>query len=104
MKGLMNFNMKNLLRTKPINEISNQGNELHRVLTAFQLTLFGIGAIIGAGVFVLTGIAAATKAGRASFCPISWLLLPADLVPWPTPSSPPRLADVAVPMGTRTQV
>jgi APA family basic amino acid/polyamine antiporter len=62
MKRLLNMNT-NLLRTKPINEISNQGNELHRVLTAFQLTLFGIGAIIGAGVFVLTGIAAATKAG-----------------------------------------
>lgn len=40
-------------------------SELHRTLTTFDLTLMGIGAIIGAGVFVLTGIAAATKAGPA---------------------------------------
>lgn len=38
---------------------------LHRSLTTFDLILFGIGAIIGAGVFILTGIAAATKAGPA---------------------------------------
>lgn len=38
---------------------------LHRSLNALDLTLMGIGAIIGAGVFVLTGIAAATKAGPA---------------------------------------
>lgn len=42
---------------------SAQESSLHRCLNAFDLTLFGIGAIIGAGVFVLTGIAAATKAG-----------------------------------------
>lgn len=40
-------------------------NELHRTLTAFDLTLMGIGAIIGAGVFVLTGLVAATEAGPA---------------------------------------
>ncbi len=40
-------------------------NELRRCLTAFDLTLLGIGAIIGAGIFVLTGIAAATQAGPA---------------------------------------
>lgn len=38
---------------------------LHCCLNAFDLTLLGIGAIIGAGVFVLTGVAAATKAGPA---------------------------------------
>lgn len=38
-------------------------SQLHRCLSAFDLTLLGIGAIIGAGIFVLTGIAAATKAG-----------------------------------------
>ncbi|HET9123093.1 MAG TPA: amino acid permease [Acidiferrobacteraceae bacterium] len=38
---------------------------LRRCLSAFDLTILGIGAIIGAGIFVLTGIAAATKAGPA---------------------------------------
>jgi len=38
---------------------------LKRVLTASNLTLLGIGAIIGAGIFVLTGTAAALYAGNA---------------------------------------
>jgi len=38
---------------------------LRRVLTATNLTTFGIGAIIGAGIFVLTGTVAATNAGPA---------------------------------------
>ncbi|MES2216889.1 MAG: amino acid permease [Pseudomonadota bacterium] len=38
---------------------------LARCLTAVDLTMLGIGAIIGAGIFVLTGIAAATQAGPA---------------------------------------
>lgn len=46
--------------TSPVEE-----NELRRCLTAVDLTLLGIGAIIGAGIFVLTGIAAATQAGPA---------------------------------------
>ncbi len=37
--------------------------ELRRCLSAFDLTFLGIGAIIGAGIFVMTGIAAATQAG-----------------------------------------
>src|SRR5215204_605127 len=36
---------------------------LRRTLTASNLTLLGIGAIIGAGIFVLTGNAAAQYAG-----------------------------------------
>jgi APA family basic amino acid/polyamine antiporter len=52
-----------LLRKKNIQ--SHYGTSLKRCLTTFDLILFGIGAIIGAGVFVLTGIAAATKAGPA---------------------------------------
>jgi basic amino acid/polyamine antiporter, APA family len=39
--------------------------ELNRCLGAWDLTLLGIGAIIGTGIFVLTGIAAATQAGPA---------------------------------------
>ena len=38
---------------------------LKRALGALDLTLLGIGAIVGAGIFVLTGVAAATKAGPA---------------------------------------
>lgn len=38
---------------------------LKRSLSAFDLTLLGIGAIIGTGIFVLTGVAAATQAGPA---------------------------------------
>lgn len=55
--------MKKLFRTKQIK--SHGESDLHRVLTAFDLTLLGIGAIIGAGVFVLTGVAAAIHAGPA---------------------------------------
>ncbi len=51
-----------MFRKKPIRSI-HQESSLHRTLSAFDLVLFGIGAIIGAGIFVLTGIAAATKAG-----------------------------------------
>lgn len=55
--------LRTLLRKKPINPLVESG--LHRSLNAVDLTLMGIGAIIGAGVFILTGIAAATKAGPA---------------------------------------
>ncbi|MDD4933927.1 MAG: amino acid permease [Methylacidiphilaceae bacterium] len=37
--------------------------ELRRTLSALDLMLLGIGAIVGAGIFVLTGVAAATAAG-----------------------------------------
>jgi APA family basic amino acid/polyamine antiporter len=40
-------------------------NRLHRVLGAKQLTALGIGAIIGAGIFVATGAAARNVAGPA---------------------------------------
>ncbi len=52
-----------LFRTKPLDHPSMQASGLRPVLSAFDLTLLGIGAIIGAGIFVLTGIAAATRAG-----------------------------------------
>src|SRR5476649_2077204 len=56
--------LSSLLRKKPITQV-NEPSALRRTLTAFDLTLMGIGAIIGAGVFVLTGVAAATQAGPA---------------------------------------
>lgn len=57
--------MQSLLRRKPIGHHIHTDGSLHRSLTTLDLILMGIGAIIGAGVFVLTGIAAATKAGPA---------------------------------------
>ena len=55
----------NLFRTKTINADAYCDTGLKRCLSAFDLTLLGIGAIIGAGIFVLTGKAAATQAGPA---------------------------------------
>jgi APA family basic amino acid/polyamine antiporter len=46
--------------------------ELKKVLSAWDLFFMGLGAIIGTGIFVLTGIAAATQAGPAII--ISFLL------------------------------
>lgn len=56
--------LKNLLRKKPIAG-HNEEHGMKRVLSAFDLTLLGVGAIIGTGIFVLTGVAAATQAGPA---------------------------------------
>ena len=47
-------------------EAAQEGEHgLRRTLTASNLTFLGIGAIIGAGIFVLTGNAAAQYAGPA---------------------------------------
>lgn len=58
-----------LFRRKPaehvIAEAENGKTKLQRSLSAFDLTMIGIGAIIGAGIFAITGSAAATKAGPA---------------------------------------
>jgi APA family basic amino acid/polyamine antiporter len=53
-----------LFRTKPQNADANP-SDLKRVLSAWDLTLLGIGCIIGTGIFVLTGITAATTSGPA---------------------------------------
>ncbi|MEO8636038.1 MAG: amino acid permease [Gemmatimonadales bacterium] len=56
-----------LFRTKSMSELMPTEDEhsLKRVLTGTNLVLLGIGAIIGAGIFVLTGTAAAQYAGPA---------------------------------------
>ena len=58
-----------LFRTKSISQVmaesESSASRLKRSLSAFDLTMIGIGAIIGAGIFALTGNAAATKAGPA---------------------------------------
>jgi APA family basic amino acid/polyamine antiporter len=53
---------------KPLNRLLEEARtegRLRRVLDARSLTSLGVGAIIGAGIFVLTGIAARDKAGPA---------------------------------------
>ena len=55
--------LKQIFRTKHIATKHDSG--LKKCLTAIDLTLLGVGAIIGTGIFVLTGIAAANQAGPA---------------------------------------
>jgi len=54
-----------IFRTKTTTPDDFDHTGLKKCLTAFDLTMLGIGAIIGTGIFVLTGIAAATQAGPA---------------------------------------
>ncbi|WML35570.1 amino acid permease [Clostridium sp. OS1-26] len=58
---------KSIFRTKSLEAMLAQtkGKGLKKVLGAFELTMLGIGAIIGTGIFVLTGVAAADYAGPA---------------------------------------
>ncbi|HYF01737.1 MAG TPA: amino acid transporter, partial [Patescibacteria group bacterium] len=54
--------------TKSITDLqaeAEEGHGLKRTLSASGLIALGIGAIIGAGLFSLTGIAAANNAGPA---------------------------------------
>jgi APA family basic amino acid/polyamine antiporter len=55
--------MANLLATKPLSLLLQESQEtgehsLKRTLGAFQLTALGVGAIIGAGIFVMSGLGA----------------------------------------------
>ena len=60
-----------IFATKPIEDIQSEqlggdhGSGLPRVLGPSQLVMLGVGAIIGTGIFVLTGQAAAANAGPA---------------------------------------
>jgi len=60
---------KDLFIRKTLAELELQAdsnhNSLKRHLTGMNLTLLGVGCVIGAGIFVLTGTAAATHAGPA---------------------------------------
>ncbi|WP_242921255.1 amino acid permease [Pontibacter liquoris] len=60
---------KNIFATKSVEKLMQESDSgehgLKRTLTATNLTMLGIGAIIGAGIFVLTGTAAANAAGPA---------------------------------------
>src|ERR1041385_3290077 len=55
--------MANLLAKKPLSMLCSEAEEigehsLKRTLGAFQLTALGVGAIIGAGIFVFSGLGA----------------------------------------------
>ena len=58
--------MKEIMRKLPVEAIikthSKEGG-LSRTLGAFELTMMGVGVIIGSGIFVITGVAAAEHAG-----------------------------------------
>src|SRR5271163_4390188 len=58
-----------IFRRKPaaalMADAESHAGGLRRALGALDLTLLGIGAIVGAGIFVLTGVAAAEYAGPA---------------------------------------
>lgn len=54
-----------LFRKKDIKGSPDQESHLAKCLNALDLTFLGIGAIIGAGIFILTGLVAATQTGPA---------------------------------------
>ncbi|MGZ8190519.1 MAG: amino acid permease [Methylococcaceae bacterium] len=54
-----------IFRTKHVTSEDDTEHGLNRCLSAWDLAFLGIGAIIGTGIFVLTGIAAATQSGPA---------------------------------------
>src|SRR3979490_1303203 len=58
----------NLFRRKSVTDLQAEAltdHSLKRALGALNLTMLGIGAIIGTGIFVLTGTVAALNAGPA---------------------------------------
>jgi APA family basic amino acid/polyamine antiporter len=60
------MSLKSLLRIKPVESLQvERDGQFRRVLGLWQLTGIGLGGIIGVGIFVLTGIVAATQAGPA---------------------------------------
>lgn len=57
-----------LFRTKPVEHLMQEANHEHgmkKTLTATHLVMLGIGCVIGTGIFVITGTAAALYAGPA---------------------------------------
>ena len=61
----------------------NEAQDLHRTLGPWQLIALGIGAIIGAGIFVITGHAAASYAGPGVV--ISFIVAGAAAAVFPMP-------------------
>jgi len=63
------MDVKSLFRRKISSEVSTEGPRLSRVLGLFQLTLLGIGAMVGTGIFVTAGTAAAGGANHVGAGP-----------------------------------
>jgi len=62
------MSLQALFRTKSIEQLQSEigrAGQFRRVLGLWQLTAIGLGGLIGAGIFVLTGVVAATQAGPA---------------------------------------
>jgi APA family basic amino acid/polyamine antiporter len=63
------MNLRNMGRVKSIDalrtETATSSTGFRRVLGVWQLTSIGLGGLIGVGIFVLTGVVAATQAGPA---------------------------------------
>ena len=86
--------MANIWARKPLNMLLAEAGEtgehsLKRTLGPFQLTALGVGAVIGAGIFVLSGSGRALcRAGPDAFvCPVRhW---DARSRPCATPNLPP---------------
>ncbi|KAF6257134.1 amino acid permease-domain-containing protein [Scenedesmus sp. NREL 46B-D3] len=53
------------VRAKDGLEVKSKDKEMRRVLSLFQLSAFGISAIVGGGIFVVTGVQAKFNAGPA---------------------------------------
>ena len=72
-----------LFITKPLEQLFKEAADaehgLKRALSVVDLTMLGVGAIIGAGIFVLTGTAAAvpTRSSAANWMPRSTAVAPA---------------------------
>lgn len=60
---LLRKNISQLVQEASDTNIEGHGGGFKRHLTAFSITMLGMGAIIGAGIFSLTGVAAANYAG-----------------------------------------
>lgn len=61
-------NKNSVFRTKPVSTLlaeAGGSTGLKKALGAFELTMLGIGAVVGTGIFVLTGVAAADYSGPA---------------------------------------
>lgn len=77
MSGVAEVKQKSILsqlfRTKSLDKIlsdsAEQEHQLKKTLSAFDLVIFGVGAMIGAGIFVLTGSAAAGSGGHIAAGP-----------------------------------